>query len=150
MDPTRNILWLLKQAFYHSLTKVNEAISDYRVSTAQIGLLRQLAGEPGLSGAELARRLLITPQGVQLALNALERRGLVERKQDPHHGRILRAYLTEEGREVTGAVVTEAIAAHDQVFGVLTADEQETLRSLLARVVEQGTGHALFADHVES
>lgn len=150
MDPTRNILWLLKQAFYHSLTKVNEAISDYRVSTAQIGLLRQLAGEPGLSGAELARRLLITPQGVQLALNALERRGLVERKQDPHHGRILRAYLTEEGREVTGAVVTEAIAAHDRVFGVLTADEQETLRSLLARVVEQGTGHALFADHVES
>lgn len=47
-------------------------------------------------------------------------------------------------------MVTEAIAAHDQVFGVLTADEQETLRSLLARVVEQGTGHALFADHVES
>ena len=143
MDSTRNILWLLKQAFYHSLTTVNEAISDYGVSTAQIGLLRQLAGEPGLSGAELARRLLITPQGVQLALSALERRGLVERKQDPHHGRILQAYLTQEGRAVTSAVVSEAVAAHDQVFGVLTPDEQETLRALLARVIEQGTGHTL-------
>ncbi|OBG34317.1 MULTISPECIES: MarR family winged helix-turn-helix transcriptional regulator [Mycolicibacter] len=149
MDLTNNILWLLKQAFYYSLTTVNEAISDHGVSTAQIGLLRQLAGEPGLSGAELARRLLITPQGVQLALNALERRGLVERKQDPHHGRILRAYLTEEGRAVTSAVVTDALAAHDQVFGVLSPEEQETLRALLARVVEQGTGHTLFADHVE-
>ncbi|WP_024441884.1 MarR family winged helix-turn-helix transcriptional regulator [Mycobacterium sp. UM_WGJ] len=149
MDLTNNILWLLKQAFYYSLTTVNEAISDHGVSTAQIGLLRQLAGEPGLSGAELARRLLITPQGVQLALSALERRGLVERKQDPHHGRILRAYLTDEGRAVTSAVVTDAIAAHDQVFGVLSADEQETLRALLGRVVEQGTGHTLFADHVE-
>ncbi|OBI06273.1 MarR family transcriptional regulator [Mycolicibacter nonchromogenicus] len=149
MDLTNNILWLLKQAFYYSLTTVNESISEHGVSTAQIGLLRQLAGEPGLSGAELARRLLITPQGVQLALNALERRGLVERKQDPHHGRILRAYLTEEGRAVTSAVVTDAIAAHDQVFGVLTPQEQDTLRALLARVVEQGTGHTLFADHVE-
>lgn len=140
MDLTRNILWLLKQAFYYSLTTVNEAISDHGVSTAQIGLLRQLAGEPGLSGAELARRLLITPQGVQLALNSLERRGLVERKQDPRHGRILRAYLTDEGRAVTEVVITDAIAAHDQVFGVLTPDEQETLRGLLARVVVQNAG----------
>ncbi|MGB3896337.1 MarR family winged helix-turn-helix transcriptional regulator [Mycolicibacter sinensis] len=150
MDLTRNTLWLLKQAFYYSLTTVNEAISDHGVSTAQIGLLRQLSGEPGLSGAELARRLLITPQGVQLALSALEGRGLVERKQDPRHGRILRAYLTEEGRSVASAVVADAIAAHNKVFGVLTADEQETLRALLTRVVEQGTGHTLFGDHVES
>ncbi|MEB3048187.1 MarR family transcriptional regulator [Mycolicibacter sp. MYC123] len=149
MDLTNNILWLLKQAFYYSLTTVNEAISEHGVSTAQIGLLRQLAGEPGLSGAELARRLLITPQGVQLALSALERRGLVERKPDPHHGRILRAHLTDEGRAVTSAVVTDAITVHEQVFGVLSPQEQDTLRALLARVVEQGTGHTLFADHVE-
>lgn len=136
-DLTRNILWLLKQAFYYSLTTVNEAISDHGVSTAQIGLLRQLSGEPGLSGAQLARRLLITPQGVQLALSALERRGLVERKPDPHHGRILRAYLTDQGRTVTSVVVADALAAHDQVFGVLTPDEQETLRGLLARIVEE-------------
>ena len=139
VDLTRNILWLLKQAFYASLTTVNEAISEHGVSTAQVGLLRQLAGEPGLSGAQLARRLLITPQGVQLALSALERRGLVQRKPDPRHGRILRAYLTDQGRAVTSVVVADAIAAHDQVFDVLTPDEQETLRGLLVRVLQQET-----------
>lgn len=149
MELTDNILWLLKQAFYFSLTTVNEAIGEHGVSTAQIGLLRQLANEPGLSGAELARRLLITPQGVQLALTALERRGLVERKQDPRHGRILQAYLTDEGRAVTSAVLADALAAHAKVFGVLSDDEQATLRALLARVVEQGTGHTLFADHAD-
>jgi len=35
------------------------------------------------------------------------------------------------------------------VFGVLSAEEQETLRELLSRVVEMGTGHELFKDHVE-
>src|SRR6201995_2680324 len=101
MELTENILWLLKQAFYFSLTTINDAISEHGVSTAPMGVRRQLANEPGLSGAELARRLLISPQGVQLALTALEGRGLIERKPDPQHGRILRAYLTDQGRAVT-------------------------------------------------
>lgn len=150
IELTDNILWLLKQAFYFSLTSVNEAVSEHGVSTAQIGVLRQLSNEPGLSGAELARRLLISPQGVQLALTALERRGLVERKQNPSHGRILQAFLTDQGRDVAAAVVHDAIEAHDKVFGVLTKAEQKTLRELLGRVVEQGTGHELFNDHVDT
>ncbi len=150
MELTDNILWLLKQAFYYSLTTINDAMRVHGVSTAQIGVLRQLANEPGLSGAELARRLLISPQGVQLALTALERRGLLERKPDPQHARILRSYLTGEGRDVAETVVNDAIAAHQEVFGVLTAQEQRTLRELLGRVVEKGTGHALFNDHVDS
>jgi DNA-binding MarR family transcriptional regulator len=150
MELTENILWLLKQAFYFSLTSVNDAISSHGVSTAQIGVLRQLSNEPGLSGAELARRLLISPQGVQLALTALERRGLVERKQDPRHKRILQASLTDEGHKVVAKVVGDAVAAHEEVFGVLSPDEQETLRELLSRVVEKGTGHELFKDHTGS
>jgi DNA-binding MarR family transcriptional regulator len=150
MELTENILWLLKQAFYFSLTSVNDAISTHGVSTAQIGVLRQLSNEPGLSGAELARRLLISPQGVQLALTALERGGLIERKQDPQHKRILQAYLTDEGRDVVARVVNDAVAAHEEVFGVLSPDEQETLRELLSRVVEKGTGHELFKDRTGS
>ncbi|TXI59522.1 MarR family winged helix-turn-helix transcriptional regulator [Mycolicibacter arupensis] len=139
-DLSRNLLWLLKQAFHYSLTTVNEAIGHHGVSSAQIALLRQLADEPGLSSAQLSRRLLITPQGVQLAVRALERRGLVERRRDPRHGRILRAHLTEEGRAVTSVVVTDALDAHDQVFGVLTSDEQDSLRDLLARFVDHHNG----------
>jgi DNA-binding MarR family transcriptional regulator len=150
MELTDKILWLLKQAFHFSLTTVNEAINGHGVTTAQIGLMRQLANEPGLSGAELARRLLISPQGAQLALSALERRGLVERKQDPEHGRILQAYLTDDGRAITAAALADALAAHESVFGVLTTDEQRLLHDLLARVVEQGTGHTLFSEHVDS
>ena len=83
-------------------------------------------------------------------MTALEKRGLVERKQNPAHGRILQAFLTDQGRKVAAAVVHDAIEAHDKVFGVLSKAEQKTLRELLGRVVEQGTGHELFADHVDS
>lgn len=43
MEQTDNILWLLKQAWYFALTTVNDSVSEHGVSTAQIGLLRQLA-----------------------------------------------------------------------------------------------------------
>jgi len=148
MELVENTLWLLKQAWYFALTAVNDAISEHGVSTAQIGVLRQLAVEPGLSGAELARRLLITPQGVQLAVKSLEQRGLVERRRDPQHARILQVFLTDEGQVVAHAAVSDAIAAHAAVFDVLTPEEQKTLRELLARVVEKGTGHTLFGDHI--
>ncbi|MFN6554491.1 MarR family winged helix-turn-helix transcriptional regulator [Mycolicibacterium septicum] len=149
MDLTENTLWWLKQAFYFSLTEVNESVKEHGVTTAQIGVLRQLTNQPGLSGAELARRLLITPQGVQLALTALEKRGLVERKQDPQHGRILQVFLTDEGRAVASAVVADAVAAHERVFGVLSEEEQEQLKALLRRVIEQGTGHTPHSDHID-
>jgi DNA-binding MarR family transcriptional regulator len=149
MELTDNILWLLKQSFYFSLRTVNDALSSHGVTTAQMGLMRQLAKEPGLSGAELSRRLLITPQGVQHALTALERRGFIERKPDPQHGRVLQAYLTDEGLEATEACFADAVAAHNKVFGVLDRREQEMLQKLLSRVVEQGTGNT-FTERTES
>ncbi|WP_216894381.1 MarR family winged helix-turn-helix transcriptional regulator [Nocardia alni] len=152
MELTENMLWLLKQAFHLALRTVNEGVADRGggVTLAQVGLMRQLTSRPGLSGAELSRQLLITPQAVQLALKILEKRGLVERKPDPTHGRILQTFLTDHGHEVAAAVVGDAIAAHHDVFGVLTTAEQQTLHDLLGRVVEQGTGHNMFPDHIDN
>lgn len=116
------------------------------MTTAQIGLMRQLANEPGLR-RRIGPPAADQPAGRQLAIAALEDRGLVERKQDPEHGRILQTYLTDQGRAVVSAVLADALAAHERVFGVLSPDEQQLLHDLLARVVEKGTGNPLFTDH---
>lgn len=137
MDVNTDLLWLLKRAFHQGLHTLNEAMGNHGVTTAQLGLMRLLAEQPGLSGAELARHLLVTPQGAQLAVSALERRGLVERKPDPNHGRILRAYLTQTGRDVAKACLAEAVAAHRALFGVFDDDEQETLRRLLRKFLDE-------------
>lgn len=146
----QNLLWLLKQAFHYSGHTVNEAISQHGVTSAQVGLLRQLADEPGLSGADLARRLLISPQGAQLALATLERNGLIERKPDPEHGRIQRTYLTEKGRGAVVAVNADAVAAYEELFSVLNPDERKTLAELLVRIVVQGHGEVSFTLHPDA
>lgn len=52
---------------------------------------------PGLSGAQLARWAMVTPQTMNQILAGLERDGLIRREPDPEHGRILRTFLTARG-----------------------------------------------------
>jgi DNA-binding MarR family transcriptional regulator len=107
------------------------------VTPTQLGTLNRLVDEPGLSGADLARRLLVTPQAAQLALAALERRGLIERRPDPNHGRIVRTYLTKEGRRVASVSMARSLQAEDDFLAVLDVDERKTLLDFLSRLAKQ-------------
>lgn len=102
-----------------------------------MGALNRLVREPGLSGAELARRLLVTPQAAQLALTALEERGLVERRPDANHGRIVRTYLTHDGQRVVDESMASGLEAEEKFLSVLDAGERRTLTELLTRLAKQ-------------
>jgi DNA-binding MarR family transcriptional regulator len=52
------------------------------------------------TSAELARAEQITPQAMATTLGALEQRGLVERRNDPHDGRRIIMSANDAGREV--------------------------------------------------
>jgi DNA-binding MarR family transcriptional regulator len=78
--------------------------------------------KPGISNAALARAAFITSQTMHSIVSSLEKRGLVERKTDASHGRILCTELTERG----GSVV---VLAHDVIrdckAGMLTNISEE-------------------------
>jgi DNA-binding MarR family transcriptional regulator len=135
-----HVLLLLKRAFNHGRRTVTDAISSHGATSSQLSLMNRLAREPGLSGAELARRSLVTPQAAQLGLTMLERRGWVERRPDPAHKRILRSYLTAEGERVRMACVADAMRSQEAMLSVFDDRERETLRRLLLRFVEQRQG----------
>jgi DNA-binding MarR family transcriptional regulator len=106
------------------------------LSASQYAVLRKLEDEPGMSGADLSRGLHMTAQAAQELLATLVAAGLVERVDDPHHGRIRRAWLTPEGQDLVrrGAVV--ATAVQEQMLALLGADEREALIDYLGRCVE--------------
>ena len=137
-DTSRHVMWLLKRAFHTGHRAVNESIRAFGVTPTQIGVMNRLAHEPGLSGAELARRLLVTPQAAQLAVTALEQRGLVERRPDPKHGRIVRTHLTREGRRVYRRCIDRSLQAEGEFLSVLKPDEISILEELLHRLAVHG------------
>jgi DNA-binding MarR family transcriptional regulator len=135
VDTGDHVLWLLRQAHDHGRRSVNEAIAPHGITSAQLGVLNRLAAAPGLSGAELARRSLITSQAAQLALTGLERRGLIVRKPDPTHRGILQAFLTEEGRALVDRCLEDAMASERALLSVLEPAEQQQLADYLKRLL---------------
>jgi hypothetical protein len=56
-------------------------------------------GGPVLSGAELARDAMLTPQSVNAIVVHLERAGLLERRPDGRDHRLRRIYVSQAGRQ---------------------------------------------------
>ncbi|MFW1123090.1 MarR family winged helix-turn-helix transcriptional regulator, partial [Vibrio parahaemolyticus] len=63
----------------------------------QFVVLTMLKAYPGLSGADLARVALLTPQTVSVIIRNLERDGAIRKSPHPVHGRVLQWTLTSHG-----------------------------------------------------
>src|SRR5215212_4979816 len=90
--------YLLRQAWHAFRTAMDAALRAEGLSGAQYAALSVLARDPGMSGADLARACNTTPQAINGVVATLERAGLVLRRGHPTHGRILQAFLTDEGQ----------------------------------------------------
>ena len=90
--------YLLRQAANTYDNRANRALSDLGVSSAQFSDLTILSAYPRVSGADIARIALLTPQTVSVIVANLEKRDSIERRPHPVLGRIQNLELTEIGR----------------------------------------------------
>jgi DNA-binding MarR family transcriptional regulator len=106
-------------------------------------VLMILNEEPGLSGAQLARRNSVTAQTMNGLLLPLEKKGLIERRADPENARVLQCFLKPKGVQVLQEGMHEAAAVFNQMLGKLSAREREEFRRILHRCLDalQSNGH---------
>ena len=112
---------------------MDEALRETGVTTPQYEAMSVLAEEPGLSNARLARRSFVTPQTMNEILGRLEAAGLVERRGQPEHGRMLQTFLTREGEGLLAGCDRSVDAVEERmVSGLTEADRRALLESLRA------------------
>ena len=87
----------MKRAEHALRLEMDARLRGLGLTTPQYAALSVLGEDPGLSGAELARRCFVTPQTMNQVLTRLEGAGLVARRPHREHGRVLQGYLTEKG-----------------------------------------------------
>jgi DNA-binding MarR family transcriptional regulator len=92
--------YLLKRVQHSLRLAMDEKLREYELSTPQYAALWALGSEPGLSGAELARRCFVRPQTMSEIIANLEGRKLVERKPHPLHRRVVEVHLTETAADL--------------------------------------------------
>jgi len=124
--------YLLTQAQHVFGTAMEAAVREAGdMSRAQFGTLSVVVREPGLSAADLARAVMLTPQAINLLVNGLEREGLVERRPHPTHGRILEIYPTPEGVRRLEATYPAVMALEDRIAAGLSARKLADLKKWL-------------------
>jgi DNA-binding MarR family transcriptional regulator len=106
------------------------------ISPAGLGVIRLLAARDGLKSSEVAARGWSTPGTVTTVVDTLERDGFVERRRDPDDRRVVRLYLTDQGREkVTDSIAVIGPKWHD-AFGYVDPADEPVIRKFLADTIE--------------
>jgi DNA-binding MarR family transcriptional regulator len=118
-----------------------EGLASVGVTLPQYTALSVLRQRGALSNAQLARRVLITPQSTIKVIAALDKKGLITRVPDPDHGRILRTLLTPNGQDVLEACDRVAAQVEARMLDELSPEERATLHAgLKACVRNLGAG----------
>jgi DNA-binding MarR family transcriptional regulator len=127
---------LIMKVYFYTRRVFDEAMRQHGISGSQAGVLNRIYEQPGISGVEISRQMLTTPQSVQPMLAVLESQGLIERRPNPSRGRVIEAHLTELGRSVVLRCRADVPATERQLGKRLTAQERQTLVELLERYLD--------------
>ncbi len=111
-------------------------VDEFGVTPGQFGVLTLIDANPGLTQSALAKAVGIERSTMVAVIDALERRGLVERRPSPVDRRSYALVLSPGGRTVLVGL-KEAMRRHDAAtMAGFTDAEKRTLIALLRRIWE--------------
>lgn len=106
-----------------------------KVSLAGLGVLRVLLDEDGLKSSDVAERAWSSPGTVTAVGGTLARDGFVERRPDEADRRIVRLYLTDQGRALITYYVTQAAPRWRKAFDFLDKDDEAVVRRFFVQMI---------------
>jgi DNA-binding MarR family transcriptional regulator len=125
---------LLRQAQAATRLTMERALADLGVTPPQFIVLTMLKAYPGLSGADVARVALLTPQTTGLIIRNLERDGAIRKTPHPVHGRALQWTMTRRGAALLHKCRRHAKALERQLSAGLSAKTQTAVRRWLSSI----------------
>jgi DNA-binding MarR family transcriptional regulator len=129
--------FLLAQLGAHAAAQFAERLGVLDLTPADAGILRLLRAASGLSQQELAAKLQIHPSRLVAILDNLEKRGFVERRQNPEDRRLYSLYLRGDGGEILEKIGKVAREHQEALLSTLNREERDQLAALLLKVADQ-------------
>jgi DNA-binding MarR family transcriptional regulator len=126
--------YLLRQAQAAARLTLERSLVDLGVTPPQFVVLTMLRAYPGLSGADLARVALVTPQTVGVIIRNLERERAIRKTPHPVHGRVLQWTLTHYGLRLLENCRRRAMALERRLAAGFSANAQATVRHWLSKI----------------
>lgn len=134
--PEPGVAFLLAQLGSYAASRFTKSVAALDLVPAQTGLLRAVAASPGQSQQALAQLLGTRPSRLVALVDALEERGILERRSNPDDRRLHALHLTETGRQMLPRIGEVARAHNDVICRALDPAEREQLLALLTRIAD--------------
>jgi MarR family transcriptional regulator, organic hydroperoxide resistance regulator len=106
-----------------------------RISLAGLGVLRVLMDSDGLKSSEVADRGWSTPGTVTAVVNTLVRDGFVDRRPDETDRRVVRLYITEQGRAVVTYYVSQAAPKWRKALDFVDKEDEAVVRRFFVQMI---------------
>jgi len=138
LPPEEAVPHLLK-GLHHSLRQlIDEGLRRERIdmSLSHLVTLFTVDAEPGLAGAELARRSAVTAQTMNTILHRMERDGQLERRPHPSNSRADSWFVTAHGSKQLDHAKVIGKRVWRRMLSALAASEVTQLQSLLQRCLD--------------
>ncbi len=120
----------------HSLWEkvFTEALAPLDIQLAHYDVLANIFHVPGLSQQALAEKLLVGRSAMSMLLPVLEKRGLIERRNDEADKRLRRLWLTPAGEALTRKAMAVHVAEIEAMMQVLSDEECNAAGEAMRRV----------------
>jgi len=129
--------FLLAQLGAHAERRFGERVAQIGLTPADAGVIRKIAMDPGVSQQALAEHLGLLPSRMVALVDALESKGIVERRRSTEDRRNYQLQLTERGQQVLQNLSRIAAEHEEDLCSSLSHEERARLRDLCSRIAEQ-------------
>jgi len=134
------VLWKSARAVESYAEK---SIKDLEMCGSDFAVLEALLHKGSLPVNEIGKKVLLTSGSITVAVDRLEKRGLVERRAHGADRRARIVHLTREGRKlITRAYAQHAADLEGLASASLTTAERATLIRLLKKIGYQAASYA--------
>lgn len=132
-DPTGDLLMTVARSLRH---RYGAALAEWEVTPGQSRALRIVVDLGAARPSVIAERLRIAPRSATEVVDALESRGLVERRPDPDDRRATSIVPTPEGLRLHELLDGARRTAAEELFGRLGAGDRAELDRILALLLD--------------
>ena len=127
--------WLAVARMHQLWKKVfSEALAPLGIQLAHYDVLANVFRTSGLTQQQLAEKLLVGRSAMSMLLPVLEKRGLIERRNDEADRRLRRLWLTPAGEAITRKAMAIHVAEIEAMMQVLTDEECNAAGEAMRRV----------------
>ena len=136
-----HIAYLLRQAAASVRQRLERGFAASGITLPQFTVLTMLKAYPGISGADLARIAILTPQTVNVIIANLLKRGAIKRVRSSLDKRVLVLTLTDAGTAYLARCQAIADEMEQRLIETIGARDEKAIRRWLvaaAREMDEG------------